>query len=149
MAECRTEAAQNRVAENFGCSTSVPPDHSEDRNEYDSALVWNSGRWTRLTSAGVSRWRAAPTCPAHRQFACVQTTPLGREVVPEVYWMLAAADHDDEPGYGSGSVASSAASESAPAAPAAYSRACGAATATSCIRSGVVITNPLPLCPSA
>ena len=31
--------------------------------------MWNSGRWTRLTSLGPRPWWAAPTWPAHRQLA--------------------------------------------------------------------------------
>ncbi len=52
---------------------------------------------------GPSPWWAAPTWPAHRQLACDQTTALGRAVVPDVYWMLAASDHSGERGYGAGS----------------------------------------------
>jgi hypothetical protein len=35
----RTIASQKRLAENFGWSTSVPPDHSVLRVEYEIALV--------------------------------------------------------------------------------------------------------------
>src|SRR5262245_13401796 len=87
---CRTATSQNRDAENRGCSTIVAPAHRLARNEYDSALVWNSGRWTRYRSAGVRPWCAALTLAPHRQLACVHTTAFGRAVVPDVYWIDAA-----------------------------------------------------------
>ena len=33
----------------------------------------------------------AQTFPPQSAFACVHTTPFGREVVPEVYWMPTGA----------------------------------------------------------
>ena len=81
----RMATSQNRDAENRGCNTIVPPVQNVESIEYDIAFVWNSG-----SCSSVVDWRPRPRCdaltfPAHTQFACVQTTAFGREVVPEVY----------------------------------------------------------------
>ncbi len=56
-------------------------------------------------SSGLSVvWRAF-ICAPHRPFACVQSTPFGRDVVPDVYWILLTA---------SGSASSSGAPFSSP-----------------------------------
>src|SRR5487761_2679324 len=48
---CSTEMGQNRLAENRGRITAVPPAHSEASTEYACALVWYSGSATRCTSS--------------------------------------------------------------------------------------------------
>ena len=47
----RSETSQNRLTENFGMSTTVPPTQNVDRNNHDSACVWNSGPCTSVTSS--------------------------------------------------------------------------------------------------
>src|SRR5690606_19523694 len=78
---------QNRLEEKRGCSTSVAPAQKAARAEYDSALVWNSGRTQWWTSEGRSASWVAQVRPAHRALAWVQSTAFGRLVVPEVYWI--------------------------------------------------------------
>src|SRR4051794_10035046 len=54
VARFRIATGQNRLAENRGCSNTVPPTHKEGSTEYARALQWKSGRYVRCTS---STWR--------------------------------------------------------------------------------------------
>src|SRR5690348_8372141 len=87
----RTDTSQNRLVDHFGSSTARPPHHIVGSSEYAIAFAWNSGIVMRWQSS-ARRCSCAPlTRAAHSAFACVQTTPLGRDVVPEVYWTLIGA----------------------------------------------------------
>ncbi len=41
---CLATTSQNRLAENFGCSTTVPPTPSVDQIDQLCALTWKNGR---------------------------------------------------------------------------------------------------------
>src|SRR5690606_22823033 len=66
--------------------TAVAPAHRVASIEYACALVWNSGRVTMWTSSARRPWWVALMRAPHSALAWVQSTPLGRDVVPEVYW---------------------------------------------------------------
>ena len=85
------ETAQNRLAEKRGCTTAVAPAHIVASIEYACAFVWNSGRVTRCTSSARRSSCVALIRAPHNAFAWVQSTPFGREVVPEVYCTLKGA----------------------------------------------------------
>jgi hypothetical protein len=79
-----TTTSQNRLEENFGCSTTVPPIPSIDHIDHDCALTWKNGRKTRYTESGSAPMFSGPTRVPHSVLAWVWTTALGRDVVPEV-----------------------------------------------------------------
>ncbi len=62
----------------------MPPTPSVVQKLQLWALTWKNGRKTRYVSSPPISMFTGPTRPAHRALACVWTTALGREVVPEV-----------------------------------------------------------------
>src|ERR1700738_2531792 len=90
--EWRTETSQNLVAEKRGTSTMVPPAHNVASVEYPRALMWNKGRWTKCTSSAPRLSWVALIFAVQRALAWVSTTALGRDVVPDVYWIHAGAN---------------------------------------------------------
>src|SRR5690606_16121860 len=80
-----SDTGQKRLAEKRGETTAVAPAHRVASIEYACALVWNSGSVTIWTSSARRSWWVALMRAPHSALAWVQSTPLGREVVPEVY----------------------------------------------------------------
>src|SRR5690606_24294490 len=80
-----SETRQKRLAEKRGFTTAVAPAQRVASMEYACAFVWKSGSVTMWTSSGRRSWCAALTRAPHSAFAWVQSTPFGREVVPDVY----------------------------------------------------------------
>ena len=66
----------------------MPPLSKVGNSTWFSAAVWNSGAVTRATSSLRMSTSTSRLYTFQMMLPCVSMTPLGRPVVPEVYWIM-------------------------------------------------------------
>ena len=92
VTSCSAITDQNLLAENLGCSTTVPPAPSTVLHIAQLwEFTWKYGRKIRYTPPGCILMLVGPTLAAQRALAWVCTTAFGREVVPDVNMMPTGA----------------------------------------------------------
>ena len=85
---------QKRLALYFSITMSSAPAVSTGMSAASWKLEWQAGMVVSRRSLRVSDTSQSAYRPLNRMFACVSTTPLGREVVPEVKMISAGSSED-------------------------------------------------------
>src|SRR5829696_8923385 len=80
VTECLAIVGHMPLAENFGCSTTVPPAPSTDQIAQLCEFTWKNGRNARYVSSAVKSMLVGFTLAAHRTLPWLCRTAFGFDV---------------------------------------------------------------------